>query len=180
MTELPAPLKITLLLTLQRSLSHRACRGLGRRNMWPSKGDRRGSAEAHFNNRCHRICSAQSLSGGGGRALGGCRLLVARGDWRYGVWGDVTCSSTRSRPTHTQTHAHTQFLFWLVRVIHLAEHLSLRRRRAAVTGSLQMPTGGWECPHTYRRQTRPACRCPGAACLMAFSVTYIPFLKFVL
>lgn len=60
-----APLKITLLLTLQRSLSRRACRGLGQRNMWPSEGDRRGSAETHFNNHW-RICSAQSLCGGAG------------------------------------------------------------------------------------------------------------------
>lgn len=110
--------------------------------------------------------------------LGGCRLFVACGDHSSSVWRDVTCSST-SHDQYTHTHAHLLplLLSWLVRVIHFVEHLSCQRRNA-VTGSLQIPTGGWECPHRYRRHTWASMLLPErCCCLMVFSMTYIPLLK---
>lgn len=107
--------------------------------------------------------------------LGGCRLFVASGDWNYILWSDVTSSPT---PHHwnTQTvltHAHawllSLLLYWLVRVIHFCH-----QQRNSVTGSLQIPTGGWECPHIYRRQTWTCMLLPDCCCLVKLRMTYFP------
>lgn len=108
--------------------------------------------------------------------LGGCRLFVAGGDWNYILWSDVTCSPTPHHwnPQTVLTHAHAWLLslrlYWLVRVIHF-RHLS-HQWRNSVTGSLQIPTGGWECPHIYRRQTWARMLLPGCCCLMNLWMTY--------
>lgn len=158
--------------------------GLSQRSMRPGQVDKQGSVETHFTRYWH-ICGAHSLSG---------RLwvLVAGGDWSYSVWRDVTCSPTphdrytQTPLTHTCTHTPrlplclslslSLLLSWPVRVIHFVEHLS-RQQRNAVTGSLQMPTGGWECPHRYRRQTRACMPLPECCCLMVFWMTYISLPK---
>lgn len=78
--------------------------------------------------------------------LGGCRLFVARGDWRHGVWGDVTCSSTpreQHTQTQTRTHKHTRTLVSVL----AGQSYSFRR-------APQPPAEGcchWIITNTHRR-----------------------------